>query len=96
MAQQALGGAMQVGPNGMPMGMQLNQLSPQQIHQLRQAGRLPVCLYFIEKNVPLLPLTVSRCSTHSHRLSWPNKWHYSNSRATILRCKEDPRVSICR
>jgi hypothetical protein len=44
MAQQAMGGGMQVGPNGMPMSMQLNQLSPQQLHQLRQAGRLPVCL----------------------------------------------------
>lgn len=40
MAQQAIQANMQVGVNGMPMGMQLSQLSPQQIQQLRQAGRI--------------------------------------------------------
>lgn len=39
MAQQAFQANMQ-GVNGMPMGMQLNQLNSQQLHQLRQAGRL--------------------------------------------------------
>lgn len=40
MAQQAIQANMQVGVNGMPMGMQLSQLNPQQIQQLRQAGRI--------------------------------------------------------
>lgn len=39
MAQQAVHANMAVG-NGIPMGMPLNQLSPQQIQQLRHTGRL--------------------------------------------------------
>lgn len=45
MAQHAFQQANMQGVNGMPMGMQLNQLNPQQLHQLRQSGRLgPVSL----------------------------------------------------
>ncbi|KAL6413983.1 hypothetical protein AUP68_03515 [Ilyonectria robusta] len=40
MAQHAFQQANMQGVNGMPMGMQLNQLNPQQLHQLRQSGRL--------------------------------------------------------
>lgn len=44
MAQQAFQANMQAANVNMPMGMQLNNLTPQQIHQLRQAGRIgPVC-----------------------------------------------------
>jgi hypothetical protein len=42
MAQQAYNANMAQGGGGMPMGMA--QLTQQQIHQLRQSGRMPVRL----------------------------------------------------